>query len=422
MSFLLGKRERQYMLFVGLMSLLIIAYTFFCNAADRHRLGAVLLSHEEILVSSLLEQGVSQETIAKAYQTPVVTTYGTELVQKLGVTESNILSRQAESTGSDSLFVDTGVQLLKLRGFFFSSIGMLLAVVLVTGSCVYLRRKESDYEAAAEIVRQFTEGDFTNHLAEHQEGALCRLFSAVDELALSLKNKEEAEHQTKEFLKDTISDISHQLKTPLAALHMYQEIIEGEPENPKTVKQFAGKSEMALGRMDRLIQLLLKVMRLDAGSIIFVKEAHRVEDVLYEAVEELRVRAETEHKQLILEGSGECMFCCDRLWTEEAISNLVKNALDYTKQDEMVNIKWEETPAMLRIYVEDNGAGIAQEDIHHIFKRFYRGTGAGDQPGIGLGLSLAKAIIEGQEGSLTVQSAEGQGTVFCISFKKNLSY
>lgn len=290
--------------------------------------------------------------------------------------------------------------------------------VLYTGTLLYLLRREEEYGKACRIVEHFAEGDFSEHLNGNQEGALYRLFSLIDEMSMSLKSKEETERQTKEFLKDTISDISHQLKTPLAALHMYNEIIEGEPENLDTVRQFAVKSETALNRMERLIELLLKVMRLDAGSIVFNHELCQVEEVIGQATEDLKMRAAAENKQLTITGSPESLISCDPLWTSEAVSNLVKNALDHTSPGDAINITWGETPAMLRIFIKDTGSGIPEEDIHHIFKRFYRGSKANDTPGIGLGLSLAKSIIEGQDGSISVQSQVGEGTTFVISMKR----
>lgn len=107
---------------------------------------------------------------------------------------------------------------------------------------------------------------------------------------------------------------------------------------------------------------------------------------------------------------------CDMDWTSEAIGNLVKNALDHTEPGRTIHITWEKSPTMLRIFVSDNGNGIAPEDIHHIFKRFYRSKHSLDTPGIGLGLPLAKSIIEGQGGLISVQSDLNKGTTFTISF------
>ena len=217
-------------------------------------------------------------------------------------------------------------------------------------------------------------------------------------------------------MKATISDISHQLKTPLSALMMYQEIIESEPDNPDTVKEFSVRTGTALKRMEQLIQSMLKITRLDAGSIIFEKDNYSISNVIRNAISELTTRAVNENKEIIINGITEQMLFCDMEWTSEAIGNIVKNALDHTDSGGKIHISWEQTPVMFRIRISDNGHGIAPEDIHHIFKRFYRSRNACHTSGVGLGLPLTKAIIEGQGGFLSVQSECPQGTTFTLSF------
>lgn len=134
------------------------------------------------------------------------------------------------------------------------------------------------------------------------------------------------------------------------------------------------------------------------------------------SIRELTTRAENENKQIIVEKSPDEQLTCDMEWTGEAIGNIVKNALDHTVSGDVIHISWERTPAMVRISIADNGDGIAEEDIHHIFKRFYRSKHTLETPGIGLGLSLAKSIVEGQGGFLTVQSKLHHGTTFTLSF------
>ena len=161
---------------------------------------------------------------------------------------------------------------------------------------------------------------------------------------------------------------------------------------------------------------MLKITRLDTGNIVFEKRQCFVNEVIANAVSELVTRAANENKQIILEGNPEQSVVCDIDWTGEAISNLIKNALDHTESGGIIHITWENTPLMLRIYISDNGNGIAPEDIHHIFKRFYRSKQSLDTPGIGLGLPLAKSIIEGQGGLISVESIINQGTTFILSF------
>ena len=193
-----------------------------------------------------------------------------------------------------------------------------------------------------------------------------------------------------------------------------------ESGQAETVKAFTQKSVQSLERMEQLIQSLLKMARLDAGNIAFEKRKDYVSELASQAAGELLERAGREGKQILLEGDPEEMIFCDLDWTREAVANLVKNALDHTDTGGIIRISWKCSPAMLRLAVEDNGRGIAPEDIHHIFKRFYRSGGSKDRQGAGLGLPLAKAIVEGQGGMLSVTSSPGEGTAFWISFLNKL--
>lgn len=216
------------------------------------------------------------------------------------------------------------------------------------------------------------------------------------------------------FLKNTISDISHQLKTPLAALSMYQEIMENEYDTPAVIQNFTAKTGLALKRMEQLIQSLLKITRLDAGSVVFEKKVCNLSELISHAVSELTPRTASENKSILLEGSDTDTFYCDASWTSEAISNIVKNALDHMNANGTVRITWEISPLTGIIRISDDGSGIAPEEIHHIFKRFYRSSQAADTQDLGLGLPLAKSIIEGQGGTISLQSTLHVETTFTL--------
>ena len=288
------------------------------------------------------------------------------------------------------------------------------------GIFIFFWKRKRLYQQADKILLNYINGDYSCHLPQNYEGAIYQVFSSIEQLATMLQSKNETERKAKEFLKDTISDISHQLKTPLAALTMYQEIIESEPENAETVKQFAAKMGISLKRMEQLILSMLKITRLDTGNIIFEKKSCRVSELIAHSVNDLTTRAKSESKQIQIDGDGEQQLICDMEWTGEAIGNIVKNALDHTQAGGIVRITWERTPAMFRIFISDNGNGIVPEDIYHIFKRFYRSKHSLDTQGIGLGLPLAKSIIEGQNGVISVQSEVGKGTLFTLSFLTDL--
>ena len=193
-------------------------------------------------------------------------------------------------------------------------------------------------DESGKIIDNYINNDYSCHLPHDSEGDLFHLFASVEQLATMLKAKSETEHKTKEFLKSTISDISHQLKTPLAALMMYQEIIEAEPDNTETVKKFSQKTGTALKRIEQLILSMLKIARLDTGNILFDKRTCLIQELVKNAISELTIRATQEKKQIIVNGTSNQVIMCDMDWTSEAIGNLVKNALEdylgkYTNYD-----------------------------------------------------------------------------------------
>lgn len=405
MSILLERNTRHYYIFLlGLMGAFVL-WTCFLSWFHGKETQDILFAREQTMVSSLMEQGVSPAALANAIKNSQSTGEGMALMQKIGHTDAAPVRFFPAIDRSVRLFAGIAVGMV-----------MILMVFLAGVTMRFLWKREKLYCEAEDIIARFSEGDFKKHLPQNENGSIYQLFAAVEELAVALRAQNEKEQQMKTFLKDTISDISHQLKTPLAALHMYTEIIAEEPDHRETVERFSGKTMQSLERMEQLVQTLLKVSRIDAGSIVFRKEKQSVSGLVADAIEDLSVRARMEGKQLLLKGDLQEEVVCDREWTREAIANLVKNALDHTDAGGMITVSWECSPAMFRLAVTDDGCGIDEEDMHHIFKRFYRSKRDGDRQGIGLGLSLAKSIVEGQDGILSVNSTPGEGAVFTIIF------
>ena len=405
MHLLSEKSTRRHALFLCAVSLLIIfltvLYSYYAGCQTRD----LIYARESALVSSLLEEGVSSSVLASALKNTSVTENGTAFLQAAGRTDQTSLWLLAPSR---SMFLRSLACLLPAALFFI--------LLIFTGSWFFRRRREQLYLQASRIISRYADGDFSLRLPRGETGNLYGLFHSADCLATAFQARIESEHQSKEFLKDMISDISHQLKTPLAALRLYVDILAEEPGNPEAVRRFTDRSAQSIDRMESLILSLLKIMRLDTGSISFEPRPYPVEELMQKSSEDLFTRAEQEGKQLILEGDPSVTLTCDADWLAEAFGNLIKNALDHTAAGDIIRISWKSSLAMLRILVSDNGCGIAPEDIHHIFKRFYRGKQDRHTQGIGLGLPLAKSVIEGQGGTLSVQSSPGKGTTFTASF------
>lgn len=303
-----------------------------------------------------------------------------------------------------------------------------LILLLVSSLCVaasvlalcerYLRRRDQALEDAARQIEDTLAGRQKGGIACDEEGAMYRLFHEVNSLVAIANAHADSERQAKEFLRDTISDISHQLRTPLAALSIYNGILQQEAEDAGTVRAFAIRSEQELDRIESLVQNLLKMAQLDAGAITLSQAEENLSELLSHVRSQYAFRAGQEDKAILLEGDEQSVLRCDRVWLSEAIGNLVKNALDHTAAGDRIRIRWQQSPCLTQVTVEDTGSGIPPEDLFHIFKRFYRSRFTKDIPGIGLGLPLAKAIIEAHRGSIAVHSEPERGTIFTLSFPR----
>lgn len=279
-----------------------------------------------------------------------------------------------------------------------------------------LRHQEQSMENAAHQIAEYILDRRKGGIECSEEGAMYRLFHEVNSLVTMADAHADSERRAKEFLRRTISDISHQLKTPIAALNIYNGILQQETADAATVRKFTSLSEQELDRIESLVQSLLKMAQLDAGAITLERLPENVFDLLEHIKRQYSFRAEQEEKEIALEGDEQTVFSCDRTWLAEAIGNLVKNALDHTAQGDRILVRWQQSPCLTQITVEDTGSGIHSEDLYHIFKRFYRSRFSKDTQGVGLGLPLAKSIVEAHQGSIEVHSKLGQGTAFTINF------
>lgn len=428
MTFLADNEQKKYFFHIVLILTGATLLAGILWRANGQEMKKAFLEHDGRVVSSLLEQGVNETVIARAFSEK-------EALDKAAL--------ETEAAGSKNAATEKGKALLLRMGiggdtelFFLPRIrdlhrdmglGLAGLLLLLWGSLLllcghFLCRRERLYEKAVGFIDRFMKEGLSEHLPRTGEGSLYRLFGKVDTLANALSAENEKALEAKNFLKETISDISHQLKTPLSALTMYNEIIESEISSDtgsrETALSFLVKSAASLARMEELIQTLLKVTRLDAGSVLFEKQPWPVPDLAARALSQLLVRAGQEQKQILLTGDENVWVNCDLQWTGEALGNLVKNALDHTDCQGHISVSWEKLPESVRIFVADDGTGIDEKDIYYIFRRFYRASKKNSKScknGVGLGLPLAKSIIEGQGGTLSVQSRPGEGTTFTLT-------
>jgi signal transduction histidine kinase len=187
-----------------------------------------------------------------------------------------------------------------------------------------------------------------------------------------------------------------------------------EDVHNEVLEKFLSKSNNELERMQSLTVSLLKMARLDAGIIELNRKNHKLKDIIGEVIGSFETRLQQEQKTYVAAVFNDVEYCCDREWMHEALSNLVKNAVEHTDAGDNIKVALEESPLIVKIIVEDNGEGIHPDDINHIFKRFYRSRFSQNKQGTGIGLALVKTVIEMHGGFVSVESTVGKGTKFTV--------
>lgn len=343
---------------------------------------------------------------------------------KLGVLVSRVnalLRRAKDFSSADTQLESNGMKVLLLQGQAFKNGKLFLLLLFLFGMVYlvllfYLRRQHRAIDDAGSKIREFLDGNSMSRIECSQTGDWYSLFHDVNEMATILSAHAESQKQTKEFLQDIISDVSHQIKTPLSALKMYYEIISSHKGEAETVANFSEKSQREIKRMENVIYTLLKLARLDAGIIQMEKAEENVSALMQDVLERFETWAEQDHKEITLSGKDDISLNCDALWMSEAIGNIVKNALEHTQPGGHISVQWTQSPLLTQIVITDDGKGIHQEDLYNIFKRFYRSRFSSDVHGIGLGLPLAKSIVEAHGGTISVTSTLDVGTTFTLNF------
>nr|WP_255669755.1 HAMP domain-containing sensor histidine kinase [Coprococcus hominis (ex Arizal et al. 2022)] len=214
-----------------------------------------------------------------------------------------------------------------------------------------------------------------------------------------------------------MSDISHQLKTPLASLTVFLDLLyDGRVPDVDKQKQMLLESKNQVSRMEWMVLSMLKLARIEAGAIQFEKHPCSLYAIVAQAKESVAYLTEKRGQQIDVQIDEKQMLVCDGDWLTEAIINLLKNASDYSGEQTTIHIWTEDNPMYTRIYVKDEGCGIAESELKNIFKRFYRINKEVNPNSVGIGLSLTKSIVEGVGGKISVRSELGCYTQFILTF------
>lgn len=322
------------------------------------------------------------------------------------------------------LFLLTGWCLFAWGEITWRLAGVLLiaALFLVLFYILASRRLNAvykDMEVISGVMSDIMEKGEEPPVEEYREGTVGILYSNFYKMVYALKDSKNREMEEKIFLRDIISDISHQLKTPLASLNVFMDLLlEDKVEDEEKRKQILKEAQNQLSRMEWMVLSMLKLARIEAGAIQFDKAEAALLPLLSEAAEAVQYLVKDRNQKIIVDCPEDGSLLCDRDWLVEAVINLLKNASDYSGDGTNIHIEVEQTNVYTRIYVKDEGTGIPEQEIPNIFKRFYRVNHSVNPNSVGIGLSLTKSIIEGMDGSIHVKSEVGAYTWFILTFVK----
>lgn len=316
-----------------------------------------------------------------------------------------------------------GIVLIKENKTIFVSYFIILLFIYLIICLVYLtiiinndKRKEKEINEVIKIIEEINNKNYSFKMKDINEEDLSLLKNEIYKTTIMLNEISEISKKDKKELEESLEDISHQLKTPLTSiLIMIDTLLDDEDMDQNTKEDFLRNMKREVMNINFLVKSILKLSRLDTNTVKFISKKESVKEIIKEAI--LNVSLLSDLKNVKIETNlSDSLITCDYKWQIEALTNILKNSIEHSYENNKVLIESSENNAYVKITIKDFGTGIAKEDINHIFERFYKGKDS-DYDSIGIGLALSKSIIEKQNGKISVESSD-DGTTFTIKYFK----
>lgn len=332
--------------------------------------------------------------------------------------KSDILEKYGIDLKKDSIIIQNDKLFMK-----FSVINLCFIIVsFISILIIFVRYNSLKDKKLAEItkyIEQINNRNYKLDIEDNTEDELSILKNEIYKTTVMLKEVAQNSILDKVNLKRSLSDISHQLKTPLTSISvMLDNIIDDPQMDSKTRTEFINDIKREIININFLVNSLLKLSKLEANSVHFINNDVYIYKIINEAIKNVEVLCDLKNVSILVRGDNKIKINCDMKWQVEAITNILKNCVEYSSKDSIVEISYEQNGVYSQIEIKDHGVGIERKDLPHIFERFYKGSNSSSDS-IGIGLALAKSIIQSSNGYIFVESNPGLGSVFKVKYFKN---
>ena len=340
-----------------------------------------------------------------------------EILNSSDKTNNEILREYGIELDKDSVILENNTDFQK---FIIIDVSTLIVFILIL-SIIVFKYNHSESKKINEITKYIEEinrGNYKLNIEENTEDELSILKNELYKITIMLKEVAENSQKDKTTLKDSLSDISHQIKTPITSILIMLDNILSDENMPEDIKKdFIKDIKREIINIKFLVESILKLSKIDSNSIKFIKKEVFIKDIINEAVKNVSMLSELKNIEIIVSGDDSIKTICDLKWQVEAITNILKNCIEHSYENRKIYINYNQNNMYTELKIEDNGTGIDAKDLPHIFERFYKGKNSSSDS-VGIGLALSKSIIESNNGYIQVDSELNKGTTFIIKYLK----
>ncbi len=340
-----------------------------------------------------------------------------EVLNNPDLTEEDLFKKYGINIQNESLSIKQ--QNLNNQYFLFTIISILiysLAIILII--IIYNKKEKAKINKITNYLKELNNHQYSLAIEDNQEEDLSLLKNEIYKTAITLNEQTLLLKKDKESLKDSLSDISHQLKTPLTSINLMIDTLRHQDNLSSTERrELLNNIHRKITNTNFLVHSLLKLSKFDANTIEFNRQNNSLSKILKEVLDNLSTLSDLKNIKINIKGSKDISLYCDYKWEVEALTNIIKNCIEHSNNSSKIDITYQKNDIFTKIIIQDNGHGISKKDLPHIFDRFYKAQNS-SKDSIGIGLSLAKTIIEKDNGYITVDSVINKGTTFTIKYLK----